>query len=60
MEKGDYYRVHLDGWQGKLNTIYYLNTDWKWDWGGLLHVVKDNDGFTRILGNKQKLNVNLI
>ena len=43
MEKGDYYRVHLDGWQGKLNTIYYLNTDWKWDWGGLLHVVKDND-----------------
>ena len=25
-----------------------------------LNVVKDNDGFTKILGNKQKLNVNLI
>ena len=43
MDKGDYYRAHLDGWQGKLNTIYYLKEDWKWDWGGLLHIVEDSD-----------------
>ena len=42
-ESGDYYRIHVDGWQGDFNTIFYANKDWTYDWGGLLHVVEDKD-----------------
>tara|TARA_R110002051_G_scaffold191236_1_gene260011 strand:- start:1618 stop:2226 length:609 start_codon:yes stop_codon:yes gene_type:complete len=45
-ERGDYYRTHIDGWQGDYNSIFYINKDWTWDWGGLLHVVEDKeDGY---------------
>jgi Rps23 Pro-64 3,4-dihydroxylase Tpa1-like proline 4-hydroxylase len=40
---GDYFRAHVDGWQGNFNTIFYANKDWTYDWGGLLHVVEDKD-----------------
>jgi len=46
MKKGNYYRTHVDGWQGEYNSIFYINQDWVYDWGGLLHVVEDKeDGY---------------
>jgi len=43
MLPGDYFRVHDDETNG-VGFICYL-CDWKWDWGGILHVEKDGKMF---------------
>jgi Rps23 Pro-64 3,4-dihydroxylase Tpa1-like proline 4-hydroxylase len=38
LDAGDHFRSHVDDYAGSVGFIYYLSTDWKWDWGGILHV----------------------
>jgi len=48
MGKGGHFRTHIDDYAGNLGFIWYLSKNWKWDWGGLLCYIDDD-----------QLNVNL-
>lgn len=47
MPAGGHYRLHQDSKIAKYGFVWYLNIDWKWDWGGLLLTV-DKDGNANI------------
>ena len=41
LDEGCHYRLHMDNPIGDMGFVYYVNKKWKWDWGGILHVAKD-------------------
>lgn len=41
MDVGGHFRIHRDDYQSTYGFIWYLNQDWKWDWGGLLLILKE-------------------
>lgn len=36
--KGDVFRCHIDDYAGICGYTFYLNKDWKWDYGGILNL----------------------
>jgi hypothetical protein len=46
MTEGGHFRIHRDSNRSDIGFILYLSENWKWDWGGLLLVVQDDDTAT--------------
>jgi hypothetical protein len=43
LDPGDHFRCHVDDFLGNVGYTYFLNRDWKWDWGGLLMVMEGEE-----------------
>ncbi len=43
LQPGHFYRTHIDDYVAAVGLNYYLNPEWVFDWGGLLHVASNDD-----------------
>jgi hypothetical protein len=43
LRSGDVYRAHQDAYAGIIGYSFFLNHGWKWDYGGILTYVRDED-----------------
>jgi Rps23 Pro-64 3,4-dihydroxylase Tpa1-like proline 4-hydroxylase len=42
MNEGGHFRIHKDDYISDWGFVWYLNSNWKWDWGGLLLSVHED------------------
>jgi len=43
LRSGDVYRTHQDAYAGIIGYSFFINRGWKWDYGGILTYVRDED-----------------
>lgn len=55
MQVGDHFRLHKDDYMSQFGFIWYLNKDWKWDWGGLLLTIDENNSASVTIPEFNKL-----
>ena len=55
LDKGDFYRTHMDDYAGTIGTTFYLNKNWCWDWGGILHIGVEEDSLNSIFPKYNRL-----
>ena len=42
IKAGDFFRCHYDQFAGTVGYTLFFSTDWKWDYGGILHFLDKN------------------
>jgi Rps23 Pro-64 3,4-dihydroxylase Tpa1-like proline 4-hydroxylase len=42
MTAGNHFRIHKDTYKADIGFIWYLSKEWKWDWGGLLLTINED------------------
>ena len=52
---GDVYRSHQDAYAGIIGYSYFLNRGWKWDYGGILTYVRDDENSEPIFPRSNRL-----
>ena len=55
LDIGDFYRTHIDDYAGTIGTTFYLNKNWCWDWGGILHIGEKDGLLTSIFPKYNRL-----
>lgn len=55
MIQGGHFRMHIDDYTADYGFIWYLSEKWKWDWGGLLLTVNEDQSASVAMPEFNKL-----